>query len=132
MSRKILWLRVSYWAGAIADALIGILALIPSRMGETEFRYPMGIAASVMFGWACLLVWADRSPAERRGILLITVFPTIIGLLLAGVYAVISDLFPVSKMVPSSILATGLVVLMLFSYFNAGDQPSGRLASPSN
>jgi hypothetical protein len=45
------WLRTSYWAGAVADAVIGIVMLIPGRMGETEFEYPMGLAAALMFGW---------------------------------------------------------------------------------
>jgi len=40
------WLRVSYVAGAVAEGIIGILMLVPSRMRETEFKYPMGLGAS--------------------------------------------------------------------------------------
>ncbi len=43
--------------GAVADAIVGILSLIPSRMGEAEFSYAMGLAASLMFGWTFLLIW---------------------------------------------------------------------------
>ncbi len=112
------WLRTSYWAGAIADVLIGVLTLVPSRMGLPAFRYPMGLAATVMFAWTILLLWADRKPLERRGVLPITVL-VIVGLMLSGMYSVVSGLFPVSKIIPTSILGGGLIVLMLFSYFNA-------------
>jgi drug/metabolite transporter (DMT)-like permease len=113
------WLRTSYWAGAVADAVIGILILIPGRMGETEFRYPMGLAAALMFGWTVLLVWADRKPTERKAILLITVFPVITGLLLSGIYAVATDLLPSTKIIPGFVIGVILIILMLYSYLNA-------------
>ena len=116
---QLTWLRTSYWAGAIADVLVGALTLVPSRMGLPGFRYPMGMAASLMFAWAVLLLWADRAPVARRGVLPITVV-VIIGLLLSGVYSVVTGLFPVSKIVPSTVLGVVLIVLMLFSYLNAG------------
>jgi FtsH-binding integral membrane protein len=115
------WLRTSYWAGAVADAVIGILMLIPSRMGETEFRYPMGLAAALMFGWTVLLVWADRKPTERKAILLITVFPVITGLLLSGIYAVATGLLPSTKIIPGLVVGVILIILMLYSYVNARD-----------
>jgi hypothetical protein len=113
------WLRTSYWAGAVADAVIGIVMLIPGRMGETEFEYPMGLAAALMFGWTVLLIWADRKPMERKAILLITVFPVITGLLLSGIYAVATGLLPASKILPHSVVGVILIILMLYSYVNA-------------
>ena len=113
------WLRTSYRAGAAVDAAIGILMLVPSRMGETEFRYPMGLAAALMFGWTVLLVWADRKPVERKGILVITVFPVITGLVLSGVYGVASGLLPAAKIIPSVVVGVMLAILMLYSYVNA-------------
>jgi drug/metabolite transporter (DMT)-like permease len=114
---NVVWLRASYWAGAVADVGIGVLTLIPSRMGETEFRYPMGLAAAVMFAWALLLIWADRRPLERRGVLLPTVF-VILGLLSAGLFAVASGIFPITRIIPTSILGAALIALMGFSYMN--------------
>jgi hypothetical protein len=119
MKSEIRWLRISYITGAVADGLVGILLLIPDRMGETEFRYPMGIAASLMFGWAFLLVWANRKPVERKGVLLLTIFPVITGLLIAGVAAVASGIFPFSKIILSSLLEIGLIALFGYSYVKA-------------
>ena len=44
------------------------------------------------FCWAFVLFWADRKPVERKGILLLTIFPVVIGILIANIYAVISGL----------------------------------------
>jgi hypothetical protein len=118
---KILWLRVSYWSGAIADGIIAIRTMIPEIMGETEFRYAMGIATTLIIGWTCLLIWADRKPVERKGVLLLTIFPVIGGLLMTATYAVATDIFPYERMVPLWIAGVGLIVLMSFSYFNARD-----------
>lgn len=119
INNKIKWLRISYWAGAIADLLMVMLFLIPERMGEVEYRHPMGLAASLMLGWTFLLIWADRKPVERKGILLLTIFPVITGLLTAGIYAALAEISPFS--IPSSVLGMTLIVLMGFSYINARD-----------
>ncbi len=115
---RVAWLRASYWAGAIADVLIGVLTLVPSRMGLPGFRYPMGLAASLMIAWAVLLLWADRKPVERRGVLPVTVL-VILGLMASGIYSVAIGLFPVSRIAPSTVLGVVLIALMLFSYVNA-------------
>jgi hypothetical protein len=113
------WLRASYITGAVADTLVGILMLVPGRMGETEFRYPMGLGASLMFGWAALLLWADRKPVERKGVLLLTIFPVITGLLATGIWAAASGRLPVTRILPSSALGLSLIGLLGFSYWKA-------------
>ena len=119
--RKILWLRASYWIGAVADAVVGIRMLMPEAMGEAGFRYAMGTSASLMFGWTLLLIWADRRPVQRKGILLITIFPVIPCLMAAAVYSVLDGVFPVARAVPLWILGASAICLMGFSYYNARD-----------
>lgn len=50
MNLAIRWLKASYLIGAIADGIFAVFMLLPSRMAESKFRYPMGLAASLMFG----------------------------------------------------------------------------------
>jgi len=83
MDKKILMLRISYWVGAISDGLATLRMLFPRIGTGSEYRYALGLAAALMFGWTLLLIWADRKPMERKGILLLTAFPVCTSLLLA-------------------------------------------------
>ncbi len=126
MERTIRWLKVSFLAGAVADVGIGILTLIPARMGESTVTYPMGLAATLMFGWAVLLLWGYRAPVARKGLLVITIFPVITGLMASGVFAVAAGLFPIERIVPTTMLGLGLIALMGTSYLAARGLESGR------
>ena len=78
------WLRASYWAGAALDALAALSMLVPSLFAATnglpdfhpglDYRYAMGMGDSLMLGWTALLLWADRKPLERKGVLLLPCF----------------------------------------------------------
>ena len=72
-----------------------------------------------MIGWTFLLIWADRSPVERKGILLLTAFPVVTGLLLAEIYAVQSGMLTFGQMIPTGAFLVGLIVLFCFSYYYA-------------
>lgn len=127
--REMRWLRASYWVGAVADAIVGVLMFFPeigrAAYGDPDFvptadyRYAMRFGASLMLGWTVLLLWADRKPLERRGILPITVF-VILGLAWAGAYAVSAGLVPLSNMAPSLGFQAFLVLLFLYSYLRSG------------
>lgn len=119
MESAVRWLKASYIAGAIADGLAGVAMLIPSRMDETEFRYPMGLGASLMFGWTVLLLWGYRRPMERKGILLITIFPVITGLLATTVWGFASGALTLQRTIPPCTLCTALIALFGFSYLKA-------------
>ena len=119
MESAVKWLKASYITGAVADGFIGIFMLLPSRMGETEFRYPMGLGASLMFGWTALLLWACKRPMERKGVLILTVFPVISGLVATGIWAAASGHLPIQKIAPSSVAGVAIGILMGFSYYKA-------------
>ncbi|RXH24599.1 hypothetical protein XH99_28215 [Bradyrhizobium nanningense] len=130
MRRTILLLRVSYWIGAVTDALAAIAMLFPS-LGSmvyglsnftpgADYRYAMGSAASLMLGWTALLVWADRAPLERRFVLVLTVFPVIAGLAASEIAAIRAEFLPFASVVPTFVLQLALSALFLGSYVRAG------------
>ncbi len=90
--KQIRVLKKICWIGAVADAFWTIALLWPAAfvlvIGKTDLnpdlssRLVMGIAASLMAGWTCLLVWAANNPIERRAIFLLTVFPVVAGLII--------------------------------------------------
>ncbi len=81
MKNQIIWLRISYWVGAVSDGFATYRMLFPKIAHGVEYRYALGLAASLMLGWTILLIWADRKPLERKGVLLITALPVVSGLL---------------------------------------------------
>lgn len=131
MKKKILLLRVCYWIGAVADAISAVVMLLPTLGGSMygiadfnpgyEYRYAMGVGASLMIGWTFLLIWADRSPIERRGILLLTVFPVLFGLIISGIYAVATGIITADRMIPMWIFQGLITGLYLFSYLYTRD-----------
>ena len=130
MDRRIRWLRRTYWLGAVFDGLTLIPMLWPKAGGamfviedfqpDTEYRYAMGLGASLMAGWTFLLLWADRKPVERKGVLLLTVFPVLFGLILSGAWALPkSELVQTRKAAPMFIFQAAITALFIYSYLQA-------------
>jgi len=127
MNNRMVLLRISYWFGAVLDGVMVIPMLSP-RMGGimfgidqfnpgNDYRYAMMVGASLMLGWTVLLVWADRKPIERKGIILITAVPVVIGMILAGVFAVSTGLIKFERMIPTWAIQMVLLILFFYSYF---------------
>ncbi|MEW6272637.1 MAG: hypothetical protein AB1689_25440 [Thermodesulfobacteriota bacterium] len=123
------WLRASCWAGAILDALAAASMLSPRLFAAQnglegfqpgpEYRYAMGMGASLMLGWTVLLLWADRRPLERSGVLLITLVPVVAGLVANEVLAVRTGFLPVATIAPVWVVQGLLSVLFAASYAKA-------------
>lgn len=123
------FLRISYWVGAVFDAIMLVPMLspqvasamfnIPNFNPGNDYGFAMRIGASLMLGWVCLLLWADRKPVERKGVLLLTIVPVLVSLIYAGIYAVTTNLITAGNMAPTWIQQGVLVLLFGFSYLNA-------------
>jgi len=113
------WVRASFVVGAVVDGVIAVLMLLPGRMGETGFRYPMGLGSTLMLGWTVLLLWGNRKPMERKGLLLITICPVISGLVLTGIWAVTAGIIPLGQALPSWVAGTSVGGLRGYSYAKA-------------
>jgi hypothetical protein len=120
-------LRISYWAGAIVDGVAAMAMIFPA-LGKRmfglanfnpgpDYSFAMGMSASLMLGWTALLIWADRDPLARKGILLLTVFPVIFGIVIAEIIVVASGLIAVGQMIPLWIMQVSLSILFIFSYW---------------
>jgi len=113
--------RSAFLLGAVTDGLAVIpmlsrqvgVALFGSEAsrGGAEYRYAMGIGASLMAGWTLLLLWGAASPLERRDILVLTVFPVISGIVSATVVAARRGVVRAARVVP---LWINLGVVSLF------------------
>ena len=83
----------AYRTGAVIDGVVAASMVMPERFGarlryrepfdveRREYRYAMRFGAPLMAGWTGLLLWAERKPVERRGVLALTI------LVIAGLMA---------------------------------------------
>lgn len=132
-SRRLL--RTSYWVGAIADFVNAIAMVSPPLMARmlnldqvptsVDARLALLMGASLMFGWTALLIWADRKPFERRGVLLITIFPLILGLAMTTLYGFLKGYIPIEGAIPIWLLQIFLTVLFLSAYLCAQKDKDG-------
>jgi uncharacterized membrane protein len=123
MNNKIRWLRISYWAGAIGDVYLAFRwafqgKTMPDLYPDPGYNAGMRYIAVLALAWGILLLWADRKPQERKGILLITIFPVVSGLIVSNLLTYDAG-FEGSSAVIRSLLMGALIVLMAFSYLNA-------------
>jgi hypothetical protein len=127
---KILWLRVSYWTGAIIDLIYAIVLLFPrltqflwqleSPVQGTDLMWTKYFG-SIVFAWTCLLLWADRKPLERKGVLLLTCYPVIGGLIAVDAYSIIYNLANPTILWLRIIGLTLAFILFLYSYMHSKD-----------
>ncbi len=73
-----------------------------------------------MFGWTLLLLWGSFRPIERKGVLLLTVFPVLVGLLISSVLAVFSGFVEIKFILPLWIFYALIIPAYLIAYFYAG------------
>lgn len=118
MEKKVRWLRIAYWTAAIADFVVAVLALIPSRMGVPQYVYPMGLMSAVAFSWGIILIMADRKAVERRWILIPT--SIVVGLLgVVGLHAGITEILPLARVIPVITASVLIMSILVYSYVNS-------------
>lgn len=126
---KIKLLKTAFWIGAITDGLAAIIMIFPElrvHLFDTEnfsithnYRYALGMAAALMTGWTVLLIWGSLKPIERKGLLIITVFPVIVGIVIAQLYAVSVGYIALKSMIPLWIHLILISSFFLFAYFKS-------------
>lgn len=89
------------------------------RRTGPEFAYALRSGAPLMSGWTALLLWADRRPLERRGVLPITIAPVLAGLIANDAHAVRAGHLSGRGVVAVRSLQLGLGALFGYSYLKA-------------
>ncbi len=118
MSKKIIWVRISYWIAAVADFIIAGLVLIPNRMGVEHYVYPMGLMSAVAFCWGIILIMADKKPLERSWVLIPTAIVVVL-LGFAGLHGALTGLLTLAKGITNMTGATIIASIIAYSYINS-------------
>ncbi len=110
----------------LAQAILGCPSPLTHYLPELPYRYAMGLAGSLMLGWTILLLWADRKPMERRGVLLITNL-VVLGLMCSSLFAVSAQLMGPAAAGPLLAFQAVLIALFTASYIVSGKSvPKGK------
>jgi hypothetical protein len=133
-NRKLYGIRAALWAGIIADAESAVLMLVPNLFVQLygldlipSPAFGMGLLAGfpLMAGWTALLIWADRKPIERRGVLLLTSLIVIPGFVVIEGWFILSGAGTLHGMWPLFLMQAVLIVWYIHSYFVAGRMERG-------
>jgi hypothetical protein len=126
---KIRWLRIAYWTGAVLDAVAFLQMMFPSFTAEAmgvsfvvtpEYEIAMQFGAALMLAWTVLLIWADRKPVERRGILPITLIIIVMNFI-TFLQSAHLGLIPVEKLVPQLVVMLFVFILYVFAWLYTRD-----------
>jgi hypothetical protein len=129
MNKQVLfWLHMSYWAGAVLDLLAGMTMLFPvlfafnNRLSSfyptPAYRFAMGMGAPLMLAWTVLLLWGDRKPFERKGLLLITM-AVVVGEAANEIAAAATGCISIGALLPTWIIQAILLALFGYSFLAA-------------
>ncbi len=127
MKNPIKWLRICYWIGAILDAKAALIFMFPNLIpqlylaiaGKSALNVSSpdilfrSLSANMIFAWTCLLLWADRKPLERKGVLLLTFFPTVSGIIALRIH---QGFYSAKLYGAFTILLIAYALLCVFSY----------------
>lgn len=125
--KEIRLLRISYWWGIIADAVMAVLMLHPTLFAgftnievelTADFDYGLRYGVPLMVGWTVLLFWADRNPLERKDILPLTLI-IVAGYTIFEIYSIGIGYTALGKTIPVLIMQTAMSAMFIFSYMKA-------------
>jgi hypothetical protein len=121
MTNAIRWLRISYWVGAILDAYsaIRLTQTFLESLNAQNFHPEYGSAAALMWGWTFLLLWADRQPLERKGVILLTAIPVVVLLATSNAAGLVVGYSDQRFLLLSLPIQATITTLFLYSYWNA-------------
>ena len=121
-----LLLRISFYVGAVTDGLAVIPMAFPSigsalfggnsSRSNAEYRFAMGIGASLMAGWTLLLIWGSIDPIGRRDILILTLIPVVAGIIVSTAIAVRKHVILLNRAIPVWIHLIFINILFGVSY----------------
>ncbi|MHA2052380.1 MAG: hypothetical protein ACXACP_04745 [Candidatus Hodarchaeales archaeon] len=135
---KILLVKAIYLIGVGLDAMFALDMTVITLFGVTTplswiytlpemtiiglpYRYAMGLAATMMWGWTVLLIWGAQDPLERKGTLFMTAFPVITGLMFSNVFAGWNSLISSRSQLLRPLIFVGLFVMFISGYLLARD-----------
>jgi hypothetical protein len=116
--KKVSLISIICWSSAMLLGLGGIFMLASVNRFSPGYSYLSITGAVMMFGWAFLLVWADRDHSYRKGVFFVTCLVAV-GLLFAQVYGYFIGVLPLNVAIVIAAFLCALIILFALSYLAA-------------
>ncbi len=125
MKKKVWFIRILFWVGAIIDAYAAVQLLVlryatfsaaTSGSISGDAVYAVGQAAALMLGWTALLVWGSIKPIERRGVLLLTALPALAALAVNTIQGIAAGFFTPEGKLAALIVQGVFLPVMVIAY----------------
>lgn len=123
------WAVLAFRVGAVVDGIMAVAMVymplwarilkLDDFSPSLRYQVDLGVGAALMFGWTGLLLWGARKPVERRGVLLLTAFPVISGILVTAIAAVLTGLNSAAALTTILVGLPLLLALMVVGYLDA-------------
>jgi hypothetical protein len=118
-------LRISFRVGAAVDLVAAAQLAFPAAFGLSMALEPdphdAGVAASLLVGWAALLLWADRRPLARRDVLALGTVPAVAALVLGEASMAALRSSPVDPGLAALVLQLAVAALFAWSWWRTRD-----------
>jgi len=113
---KVSIISIICWSTALLFGLWGLIMLALINRLSPGYSYLLTVGAVMMFGWAFLLIWADRNHSHRKGVFFITGLIAG-GLLFAQLYGYFIGALSEKITMITGALLFALMALLVLSYF---------------
>ena len=139
--RRASFVRNAYLVGAVADLVLAVAMVWPALWGlllgrpdfapDLQYRLDLGVGAALMLGWTALLWWGRARPIERRGILLLSAVPVLLGLIGTDVAGIATGTAALPALLAFMAIRVVFLGCAVAAYRFAGDieRANGRLGA---
>jgi hypothetical protein len=93
---------------------------LQNSIREDNYLFVSNTGASLLLGWALLLLWGSFKPIERRGVLLISLFQVLFGLIISSILVVTCEFIRIEYMLRLWVFCAVVVPLCGFACVVAG------------
>jgi hypothetical protein len=129
--KKLLWVKIGFWAGIIADFIFGLKLMFLPKMVELVWGFSHSMSpfeimwsrymGAIIFAWTFTLIWGLKKPIERRLLLPITAIFVLIPFIIIECLVLIKGLLPLGNMLFLIGLQLMLIAFFMKGYFSVSE-----------
>lgn len=129
--KRLLWVKMGFWAGIVADLIFGLKLMFFPKMVELVWGFSQSMSpfeimwsrylGAIIFAWTFILIWGLIKPIERRLILPITAIFVLIPFIIIECLVLVAGLLPFGNILFLIGLQLILIAIFMKGYFSVSE-----------